>query len=123
MIEAGPMLWTAKRHARIGETFGFQLFERLNIGTSLTCPLPSPLRRAAAQRADHDRHLDVSLPAGDWVLAGFDLTMLAFGLVFGAMTWKLARAEPRHHGLISPFPEREVASAIPDSVGQSPGSG
>lgn len=29
-----------------------------------------------------DRHLGVSLPAGDWVLAGFDLTLLALGACF-----------------------------------------
>lgn len=29
-----------------------------------------------------DRHLGVTIPAGDWVLAGFDLTMLVFGATF-----------------------------------------
>ena len=29
-----------------------------------------------------DRHLGVTLPAGVWDLAGFDLVMLAFGLAF-----------------------------------------
>lgn len=38
-----------------------------------------------------DRHLGASLPQGDWVMAGFDLTMLAFGLAFAALAWRLTR--------------------------------
>lgn len=38
-----------------------------------------------------DRHLGASLPAGDWVFAGFDLTMLALGLGFAAIARHLAR--------------------------------
>ncbi|CAA0119559.1 PepSY-associated TM helix domain-containing protein [Zhongshania aliphaticivorans] len=38
-----------------------------------------------------DKHLGASLPAGDWVLAGFDLTMLALGLAFAYMTIKVNR--------------------------------
>ncbi|MEM6494818.1 MAG: PepSY-associated TM helix domain-containing protein, partial [Pseudomonadota bacterium] len=30
-----------------------------------------------------NRHLGVSLPAGDWMMAGFDLTMLAIAALFG----------------------------------------
>ena len=37
------------------------------------------------------RHLGVTVPAGDWVLAGFDLTMLALGLVFAYVVHKLHR--------------------------------
>jgi len=36
-----------------------------------------------------DRHLGVTLPAGDWVLAGFDLTMLGLAGIFAAMAWKV----------------------------------
>ena len=36
--------------------------------------------------ATTDRHLGVSLPAGDWVLAGFDLCMLATGAVFAVLS-------------------------------------
>jgi len=40
-----------------------------------------------------DRHLGVTLPhdglPGDWALAGFDLTALAVGLIFGATAWYL----------------------------------
>jgi uncharacterized iron-regulated membrane protein len=38
------------------------------------------------------RHLGVSLPQGDWVMAGFDLTCLASALLFGWMAMKAARA-------------------------------
>lgn len=36
-----------------------------------------------------DRHLGQSLPAGDWVFAGFDLSMLVLGFVFMAIAIKL----------------------------------
>lgn len=39
-----------------------------------------------------DRHLGVSLPQGDWVMAGFDLTCLASALFFAWMAVKAARA-------------------------------
>jgi hypothetical protein len=38
------------------------------------------------------RHLGVSLPAGDWVMAGFDLTCLAGALLLGWMARRAARA-------------------------------
>ncbi len=38
------------------------------------------------------RHLGVSLPAGDWVMAGFDLTCLAGALLLAWMARKAARA-------------------------------
>lgn len=38
------------------------------------------------------RHLGVSLPAGDWVMAGFDLTCLAGALLLGWMARKATRA-------------------------------
>lgn len=38
------------------------------------------------------RHLGVSLPEGDWVMAGFDLTCLASAVVFGWMARKAAKA-------------------------------
>jgi len=37
------------------------------------------------------RHLGVSLPQGDWVMAGFDLTCLATALLFAWMARKAAR--------------------------------
>lgn len=42
-----------------------------------------------------DRHLGVTIPVGDWGLAGFDLSMLALGAIFAAIAWKLWR---RWHG-------------------------
>jgi hypothetical protein len=38
-----------------------------------------------------ERHLGVTLPQGDWVLAGFDLTMLALGAAFTAMGYALSQ--------------------------------
>lgn len=38
-----------------------------------------------------NRHLGVTVPASDWPLVGVDLTMLAFGVVFAALTRKLHR--------------------------------
>lgn len=40
------------------------------------------------------RHLGVSIPAGDWVFAGFDLTALTFGSAFAVLAWRLWRAKP-----------------------------
>lgn len=37
------------------------------------------------------RHLGVTLPAGNWVLAGFDLVMLALGLAFACLAWKAGK--------------------------------
>jgi uncharacterized iron-regulated membrane protein len=44
-----------------------------------------------------DIHLGRTLPAGDWVLAGFDLTALVAGLVFCLIAWRPAArdAKPR----------------------------
>lgn len=38
-----------------------------------------------------DKHLGVTIPHGDWVLAGVDLTLLVLALVFGAVAWRLGR--------------------------------
>jgi hypothetical protein len=38
-----------------------------------------------------DRHLGVSLPESDWVMAGMDLTLLVIGLVFALMAYKVQR--------------------------------
>ncbi len=40
-----------------------------------------------------DRHLGVTLPAGDWVLAGFDLTMLALGACFAVAALRVRRRQ------------------------------
>ncbi|MFT4055637.1 MAG: PepSY-associated TM helix domain-containing protein [Novosphingobium sp.] len=38
-----------------------------------------------------DRHLAATIPAGDWVLAGFDLIALVVGIVFAAIAIRLRR--------------------------------
>lgn len=38
-----------------------------------------------------DRHLGITLPAQDWGLAGFDLTMFGLAAIFGATAWRLGR--------------------------------
>ncbi len=53
-----------------------------------------------------NRHLGVTLPQGDWVLAGFDLIMLAFGAAFGCVAWALsrkARGTTAKHGSLLSF--------------------
>ncbi|WP_207802832.1 PepSY-associated TM helix domain-containing protein [Roseicella frigidaeris] len=41
------------------------------------------------------RHLGVSLPAGDWAMAGTDLLVAAFGLLLGLLSWRLFRRAGR----------------------------
>lgn len=149
MCGAGLVLWTAKRRAKIGETFGFRLVEVLNIGTVAGLPVAiaayfwanrlisadmvgraaweahamfitwgllllhaaiRPRARAWMEQLwlaafacgllplvnalTTDRHLGVTLPHGDWELAGFDLVMLAFGVAFAITAWMLARRAP-----------------------------
>lgn len=58
-----------------------------------------------------DRHLGVTLPAGDWVLAGFDLSALIVGLFF-ALVARSARR--RQRGLVTrpaPAPRRGAFAA------------
>ncbi|WP_230976189.1 PepSY domain-containing protein [Pseudothauera nasutitermitis] len=38
-----------------------------------------------------DRHLGVTIAAGDWPLAGFDLAMFGLAAIFGTIAWKLGR--------------------------------
>lgn len=46
-----------------------------------------------------DKHLAATLAAGDWVLAGFDLTVLALGLLFAWTAFKVQRrAQQRYAG-------------------------
>ena len=143
MIGAGLVLWTTKRRAKSGDTFGFRLVERLNIGTIAGLPvaiaayfwanrlIPVGIEGRAAWEAQAmfiawavmlahafirpasrgwaeqlwvaagafsllpvlnalttDKHLGVTLPAGAWELAGFDLTVLAFGIAFAVVAWR-----------------------------------
>lgn len=48
-----------------------------------------------------DRHLGVTIPAGDWGLAGFDLSMLALSAIFATIAWRLWR---KWYGLPHLFP-------------------
>ncbi|MFT4053345.1 MAG: PepSY-associated TM helix domain-containing protein [Novosphingobium sp.] len=137
MIATGLVLWTAKRRAKQGSTFGFRLVETLNIGAIaglpvaiaayfwanrllplnlperhdweihvlfltwaalLVWPIWRPARRAWVELLSvgacafgflpvlnaltTDCHLGVSIPAGDWVMAGFDLIALLIGAAF-----------------------------------------
>lgn len=41
-----------------------------------------------------NRHLGVTIPAGDWALAGFDLTALVLGIVLGFAALKVHRRPP-----------------------------
>lgn len=54
-----------------------------------------------------DKHLLNTIAAGDWVLAGFDLTMLALGLAFGYMAIKVKRI-----WLKTAAGEAEVSNAV-----------
>ncbi|KDD15290.1 PepSY-associated TM helix domain-containing protein [Bordetella bronchiseptica] len=54
------------------------------------------------------RHLGVSLPAGDWVMAGFDLTALACAALLGWMAWRAAR--------------KAAAAAVPPRARPAPAS-
>lgn len=60
-----------------------------------------------------DRHLAVTLPyaarTGDWVLAGFDLTMIGFALVFAVAAWRLRRRLPLS-GVLSLQASRGIAA-------------
>lgn len=38
-----------------------------------------------------DRHLGITVPAGDWPLAGVDLAMFGLAAMFGAIAWRLGR--------------------------------
>ncbi|MCH8506366.1 MAG: hypothetical protein LAT50_18915, partial [Ectothiorhodospiraceae bacterium] len=57
-----------------------------------------------------DRHLGRSLPAGDWPLAGFDLTVLGLGLVCAWVSYRLVvrqRSKLKHRrNVTTPTPGR-----------------
>lgn len=58
----------------------------LSLATALALALPV-LNVVATTR-----HLGVSLPAGDWIMAGFDLTALAWGALMAWMAYKAHKA-------------------------------
>jgi uncharacterized iron-regulated membrane protein len=61
--------------------------EQLTLAAALFTAIP------VVNALTSDLHLGVTLPQGDWVLAGFDLTMLGFALVFAGALW--LRGRPR----------------------------
>jgi len=78
------------------------------------------------------RHLGVSLPAGDWIMAGFDLTCLAGAALFGWMARRAAKAPARASAkaragkpvagkpVAAPSVSSRVAGAAPGSVAYEP---
>ncbi|WP_233461675.1 PepSY-associated TM helix domain-containing protein [Achromobacter insolitus] len=70
------------------------------------------------------RHLGVSLPAGDWVMAGFDLTCLAGALLLAWMARKAARAakapakgRPAARPVAKPAVQQAVQSVAQSDMG------
>jgi uncharacterized iron-regulated membrane protein len=57
------------------------------------------------------RHLGVTVPGGDWVLAGFDLTMLALGFAFAATALRLQK-----RALTAPAARRVRVSQTPPAT-------
>jgi hypothetical protein len=49
---------------------------------------------AGGQCADHARAPGVTLRNGDWVLAGVDLSMIAFGAMLALCGWRMQRWTP-----------------------------
>jgi len=77
----------------------------LAAGMALALPLLNALTTT--------RHLGVSLPAGDWVMAGFDLTALAAGALLAWMARKARR--PRAQSVRQPArPARPAAALEPE---------
>ena len=65
-----------------------------------------------------DRHLGRSLPDGDWVIAGFDLTMLALGALFAVMAVKVRRRLVAPSAAGSGMPVKAVGKAGADPEGE-----
>lgn len=57
-----------------------------------------------------NRHLGVTLPAGDWALAGFDLTAMGFGIALGIIAWQT------HRSLQGKAPARGAPIAPPAGI-------
>lgn len=68
------------------------------------------------------RHLGVSLPTGDWVMAGFDLTCLAGALLLGWMARKAARARKMSSKAAAKASARPLAQALIQVPVQAPAS-
>lgn len=75
------------------------------------------------------RHLGVSLPAGDWVMAGFDLTCLSGALLLAWMARKAARAakapakgRPAARPVAKPAVQQAVQSVAQSDMGPRQGA-
>lgn len=64
--------------------------EQCSIGAGLFAALP------VLNAVTTDRHLGITLPAGDWALAGFDLTCFTFGVVLAAVARHVASRQCQH---------------------------
>ena len=60
-----------------------------------------------------DKALGIALPAGAWELAGFDLTVAAFGIAFAIAAWQIRR---RH------LVDRRSAASEPEPYSPQPGA-
>lgn len=65
-----------------------------------------------------ERHLGQSLPAGDWVFAGFDLTVLALGGALGAAAWRTHRAQ-KQKGVLSAQTQRSQTQSANTALGET----
>lgn len=63
-----------------------------------------------------DRHLGASLPAGDWVFAGFDLALLGLGLAFAGCAWWVARLSPAGPAGTTAPQRREPAKLVESTL-------
>lgn len=59
-------------------------------------------------------HLGVSLPAGDWLWAGMDLSFLATGALLSWLAWRLRPGRPLPGKAV--MPNRSAAMATPDAL-------
>ena len=64
--------------------------EQLGFAALLYAALP------IVNAATTSSHLGISLPQGDWILAGFDLTMLAVGLLLALTAWHVGQRQPNN---------------------------
>lgn len=79
------LIWPTRPMWRLQLVLGAGLFMLLPVLNALTT----------------DAHLGITLPAGRWALAGFDLTVLALGLGLASAVWMLQR-HGKHKAKASP---------------------
>ncbi len=74
----------------------------------------------AINAATTGAHLGVTLPAGEWMWAGMDLSFLAAGLVFGALARHLLRRRPAAAAAAKPAPKAARPAAAPAGPAAAP---